>query len=160
MWSPCANDLVAHLTQHEGVLRPIFDDWYDSADCRKVIHYARQYKTRAAQFLYARPRRYTERSHLRLTEQYRLHASLLERQLRCLLALDFSASEDERRHSDIQEKNFASLPGRAKVHPALRDLAGPLDRRIRNALAHGVPEINWDHRTCMFHDSDHEVSTV
>jgi hypothetical protein len=153
------NDLIGHLTTapHQNVLQEVLDQWYDSSECRKVIHYAQQYGTRAAHFVHARPTRYTQRSLLRLVEQYRVHAILLGHQLQLLLALELSASGERHCHSDIQEKNFASLLGSAKVHQALQGLAGALDRHVRNALAHGVPEINWDRRTCMFRDRDQQV---
>lgn len=153
------NDLIVHIAapEHELALQPVLDHWYESAECKKVIHYAQQYRTRASNFLSTRPVRYTDRSLSRLAEQYSYHAGLLEQQLRLLLALDFSAGGDQRRHSDIQEKNFASLLGSAKVHKALQALAQALDRRIRNALAHGVPEINWDRRICVFRDRDEQV---
>jgi len=52
----------AHLAQpeHEAPLMPVLDHWYTSDDCRTIMRYAAQYKSRAIRFLFKRPLRYTQ----------------------------------------------------------------------------------------------------
>ncbi len=151
--------LVAHLAQpeNEASLKPVLDHWYESEDCRAIMRYAAQYKERAARFLSKRPARYTQASVLRLCDQYGHHAGLVQQQLRLLLALDHSTHDEPLLHSDVQEKNLDSLVGSGKTSEILRDVSQALDRRIRNALAHGVPAIDLDQRRCTFRDRDKPV---
>lgn len=151
--------IVAHLAQSENEvpLMPVLDHWHASDDCRTIMRYAAQYKSRAVRFLFKRPLRYTQASLLRLCEQYGHHAGLVRQQLRFLIALDHSTQGELLLHSAILEKNLDSLLGSAKTNQALRDLAQALDRHIRNALAHSVPAIDLDRRLCTFKDADRTV---
>jgi hypothetical protein len=153
------DQLIAYLAQpqHEGTLMPVLDHWHRSEECKTNIRYATQYEARAVRFLFERPRRYTQRIVIRLCEQYAHHAGLLQQQLRLLLALDHSATGEQRLHSTIAEKNLDSLLGSPKTSQAAKDLAQSLNRHIRNALAHGVPAIDPDRRRCVFKDKDDEV---
>ena len=153
------DQLVTHLGQpeHEALLMPVLNHWYGSDDCKIIIRYGMQYKSRAARFLSKRPSRYTQSSLVRLCDQYAHHAGLLNHQLRLLIALDHSAQGERLLHYDVLEKNLDSLLGSAKTSQAVRYLAQALDRRIRNALAHGVPAIDLDRGRCIFKDRNKPV---
>lgn len=153
--SAVRDQLIAYLAQpeHEAALLPVLDHWYASEECKTLIRYAAQYEVRAARFLFERPTRFTQRLVVRLCDQYAHHAALLQHQLRFLLALDHSTQREQRRHSEIADKNLDSLVGSEKTNQAVKALAQALDRTMRNALAHGVPAIDLDRRHCGFRDT-------
>ena len=141
-------------------IQEVLSYWFESPEGKNLIHHSQQYPARAANFLLKPPKRFTTKGIISLTEQYRLHAILLTQELRLLIALNYTAAGKRRNHDQIQEQNFESLLNSDIIRPELKSLAAALDRRIRNAIAHGAPEINWAQRVLTFRDRQqaHELS--
>lgn len=82
----------------------------------------------------------------------------MEDRLRLLLWLDEIAKGSDRAWSEQERRNLFQLLEAATISSKLAWVAPLIDRHVRNALAHGQPEVNLNTNECRFHDRTDTVT--
>jgi hypothetical protein len=132
--------------------------WARSKDARKLIQFGVQWGTVTRQFRFASPKRLTIRLANQLAEEYRTSSSFLEQRLRLFVFLDHIACGGKKSWTDWEKTSLFKLLKEAEASPRLNWIPPLLERHVRNALAHGQPEINLDAQECRFHDREVTVA--
>jgi hypothetical protein len=153
-------DLLIHYfinSAHGAALHNVQKEWFASDDVRELLQFGGQYSFHARRFRYSRPLRFTTRAIIQLADEYRLHASFLDQRLRLLIALNLAAEGRPESIANIRTKNLTSRLEARGIRDEVRLLAAALDRRVRNGLAHRIPDVDWNKKTCLFRDQDRVV---
>jgi len=136
----------------------IMGDWARSKDARKFAQSLVHWPALIRQFRLIPPKRLTVRLAHQLASEYRACSSLLEQRLRLLVSLDQAAAGGTKKWTDWERTTLFELLKEAEASPRLNWIPSLIDRHVRNALAHGEPEINLDHQECRFHDRNVTVA--
>jgi hypothetical protein len=136
----------------------ILNDWASSNDARKLLQTTIHWPQLTRQFRLNRPKRLTVKAAHQLATEYRTCSSLLEQRLRLLVSLDHAAAGTAKKWAEWQKATLFELLAQAEASPRLNWIPTYIDRHVRNALAHGEPEINLDRQECSFHDRNATVA--
>jgi hypothetical protein len=139
-------------------LEEILSDWARSNDARKFLQTTVHWPHLTKQFRLNRPKRLTVKTAHQLASEYRTSSSLLEQRLRLLVSLDHATAATTKKWADWQKTTLFELLGQAEASPRLNWIPPYVERHVRNALAHGEPEINLDRQECRFHDRNVSVA--
>jgi len=136
----------------------ILNDWAMSNDARKFLQTTIHWPHLARQFRLKRPKRLTVKTVHQLATEYRTCSSLLEQRLRLLVSLDHAAAGTTKKWAEWQKAMLFELLAQAEASPRLNWIPPYVERHVRNALAHGEPELNLDRQECRFHDRNVTVA--
>lgn len=134
------------------------EEWYASESCKKYLHFCLIWPTLIRKSRQSKPMRLTLRLADQLSEEYRVGCSLMEDRLRLLVWLDEIAKGSGRPWNEQERRNLFQLLEAATISNKLAWVAPLIDRHVRNALAHGQPEVNLNTREVCFHDRTHTVT--
>jgi hypothetical protein len=153
-------ELVVSLHQRANplVIDELVSDWARSKDARKFVQSVVHWPILVRQFRVTRPKRLTARLAHQLASEYRVCSSLLEQRIRFLVSLDQGVSNSAKKWIDWEKVSLFDLLKQAETSPQLNWIPPLIERRVRNALAHGEPEVNQDHLECRFHDRNVTVA--
>ena len=136
----------------------ILNDWARSNDARKFLQTTIHWPHLTRQFRLNRPKRLTIKAVHQLASEYRTCSSLLEQRLRLFVSLDHATAGSTRKWAEWQKTTLFELLAQAEASPRLNWIPPYLERHVRNAVAHGEPEINLDRQECRFHDQNVTVA--
>ena len=139
-------------SKHQAALGTTLAEWQQSKNARQCLQLYSQWPVLARQFRDVRPKRFTTKAILQLAHEYKEFCALFEQRLRLLVALASTADGKAKPWAEYERESFNNLLQAAAVRPELEPLARLADRRVRNALAHGRPLIDWKSLECTFHD--------
>jgi hypothetical protein len=145
--------IYLHQRLNPRMIEEIMEEWYRSNDARKLIQFGIQWPSVVRQFCVASPKRLTIKLANQLASEYRTSSSFLEQRLRLLVFLDSKANGETKKWVDWQKCSLFELLKYAESNLKLGWIPPLIERHVRNALAHGQPEINVDSQQCKFHDS-------
>jgi hypothetical protein len=128
------------------------EEWYASKSCKKYLHSCLIWPTLIRKSRQSKPARLTLRLANQLSEEYRMGCSFMEDRLRLLVWLDEIAQGSGRPWIEQESRKLFQLLEAATISGKLTWVPPLLDRHVRNALAHGQPELNLDAAECLFHD--------
>lgn len=148
---------VAAASGQEDVRR-LRSEWWGSTDARAFVRFTRPWIQLAEKLPESEPKRLTEPFVERLARSYSECAAGTERCLRVMVALDPASGGHARSWSDWRKTGFAQLQQMVKAERELACVAGLVDRHVRNALAHGLPEFDAARGMCKFYDREHETT--
>lgn len=130
----------------------LLENWARSKDARKAVQFAIAWQTLIRQFRLVSPKRLTMKLATQLSNEYRTSASFVEQRIRLLVFLDQTAKGNMKQWEDWEKTTLFQLVESAAASLTLNWIPPFIDRHVRNALAHGQPEINLDLDECRFHD--------
>ena len=136
----------------------ILNDWAKSNDARKFLQTTIHWPHLTRQFRLNRPKRLTVKAAHQLATEYRTCSSLLEQRLRLLVSLDHATAGTTKKWSEWEKATLFELLAQAEASPRLNWIPPHVERHVRNALAHGEPELNLDRQECGFHDRNVTVA--
>lgn len=111
--------------------------WMESGEADKCLHYLSQLQPFLVMLRPRCPRRPTRKAGVQLANEYRESSAFLEHRLKLLVALDAVRNGESVNWKDWQRKPLGEIQTLAAKHSELQQLAKLVDRRMRNALAHG-----------------------
>lgn len=140
------------------VIEHFLEDWGHSRDVRKAVQFGISWPTLIRQFRLLPPRRLTMKLAAQLSNECRTCSSFVEQRLRLLVSLEETAKGNIKKWQDWENMNLFQLLEAATASLTLNWIPPFIDRHVRNALAHGQPEINLDRGECRFHDKKTTVT--
>jgi hypothetical protein len=93
-----------------------------------------------------------------LSEDYRICSAFFEQRLRLFLWWDASSSGAAKPWPHWKKQSLKSLLEIGAKHPTLNSVVPAINRSVRNALAHGGPEVDVNTGKCEFSDRDVAVT--
>jgi hypothetical protein len=135
----------------------LFDHWVETDDAKRHVHVSRQLLTVLRRFRPTLPLRLTDRLITDLSENYRICSAFFEQRLRLFLWCGASCSGATEPWSHWKGQSLKSLLETGAKHPTLNTLVLAINRNVRNALAHGGPEVDVNTGKCKFSDQHTEV---
>lgn len=141
-----------HQRMNPPAIDELISDWARSKDARKFVQSAVHWPVLVRQFRMTRPQRLTIRLAHQLASEYRVCSSLLEQRIRFLVSLDQGAAGSAKKWTDWEKVTLFDSLKQAEASSQLNWIPPLIERHVRNALAHGEPEVNLDHQECRFHD--------
>jgi len=145
-----ATRLVNHVAWPE--LEQYLTVWSGSSDGAKYAQFIGHWKTLSRQFQKDCPRRITTKQILSLTKEYAASASFFEQRMRLLIYLARCAKGNPLSWPEMEKQTLKALLDYMEVHSDFRAIAGIVNRNVRNALAHGLPEIVPNKSQVRFYD--------
>lgn len=142
----------------QDAVRQLRSEWSGSTDARAFVRLTRRWIQLAEKLPERTPKRVTEVFVERLAKFYFDGAAGMERCLRLMVALVAAANGQGRSWPEWRKVRLAQLPETVKTAPELARIARLVDRHVRNALAHGLPEFDAAQGRCRFYDGEHEVA--
>lgn len=139
-------------SKYPAALGTTLAEWQQSKNARQCLQLYSQWPVLARQFRHARPKRFTTKAILQLAHEYKESCALFEQRLRLLVALASTSDGKAKSWDEWERESFNNLLQAAGARSELEPLARLADRRVRNALAHGRPLIDWQSLECTFHD--------
>lgn len=136
----------------------LFARWVESDDAKRHVHVSRQLFTVLRRFRATPPLRVTDRLITDLSEGYRICSAFFEQRLRLFLWWGASSSGATEPWSNWKKQSLKSLLEIGAKHPTLNSLVPAVNRSVRNALAHGGPEVDVNTGKCVFSDGDVAVT--
>jgi hypothetical protein len=133
-------------------IQDLLEEWGKSASFKRYVHCCNIWPTLMRRSRQTRPERLTFKLALQLSEEYKAAASLLEERLRLVAWLDDAAQGKNGAWADQEKRNLSELLEAAALIPSVASITTFIDRHVRNALAHGQPELILDLSECNFHD--------
>jgi hypothetical protein len=133
------------------------DEWYASKSCKKYLHFCLIWPTLIRKSRQSKPARLTLKLADQLSDEYRTGYSLMEERLKLLTWFDEIAQGTARPWIEQENRNLFQLLEAATISNRLSWVPPLIERHVRNALAHGQPELNFDSAECTFRD---RISTV
>lgn len=133
-------------------LQQLFERWAESDDAKRHIHAIRQLMTAMRRFRANPPQKLTDRLIAELTEEYRTSSALFEQRLRMLVSWAAASTGNLQSWSHWKKQSLKNLLELASTHPELAPLQAAIDRNVRNALAHGGPEVDVNTGEVRFSD--------
>lgn len=115
--------------------------WSTSSDGVKFAQFIGHWKTLHQQFVKNRPERITTKQVLALAREYSASASFFEQRTRFLVHLSRCLENKPLPWPDMEKQTLKSLLEYMEAHSEFRATARIINRHVRNALAHGLPEI-------------------
>lgn len=152
--SLCAFTIFLQQQASQGLIEQVRDEWARSSDARKFFQTIMHWPTLTRQFRVNPPKRLTPKTSHQLATEYRTSSALFEQRVRLLVALDHAASGFAKDWTAWQKTTLFDLLSKADASPHLNWIPSAINRHVRNALAHGEPELNPDTQECRFHDRD------
>lgn len=139
-------------------LEEALTEWSKSADARKCAQLVAHWPSLARQFRIESPRRLTAKIAFELGNEYKLCSAFFEQRLRLIIYLAYIAGNRPLSWAEVQRMSLKDLLDSAAARAELMPIVAKIDRRVRNALAHGAPELRPDSRELLFHDRDKVVT--
>ena len=115
--------------------------WSKSSDGLKFAQFIGHWKTLHRQFVKQHPERITTKQVLALAREYSASASFFEQRARLLVYLSRYLENKPMQWPDLEKQTLKSLLDYMEAHSELRSTGRIVNRHVRNALAHGLPEI-------------------
>lgn len=140
------------------LLEGALTEWGRSADLKKYGQFVAQWATLVRQFRIDAPRRITSKIVLELGNEYRVCSGFFEQRLRLLDYLRRIADKKSVTWAEMQKVPLGNLLELAAQRAELAVVAAKMDRNLRNALAHGTPQLLPDSQNLVFHDRDKAVT--
>jgi hypothetical protein len=134
------------------------EEWYASKSCKKYIHSCVIWPTLIGKSRQLSPVRLTLKLADQLSEEYRMGCSLMEERLTLLIWLDEIAQGSAKPWIKQEVRSLFDLLQAAAASSKLSWVNALINRSVRNALAHGQPELNFDTTECTFHDRSSTVT--
>jgi hypothetical protein len=115
--------------------------WSKSPDGLKFAQFIGHWKTLHRQFVKQHPERITTKQVLALAREYSASASFFEQRVRFLVHLSRCLESKPLPWPDMEKQTLKTLLDYMEAHSEFRAIRGIVNRNVRNALAHGLPEI-------------------
>jgi hypothetical protein len=162
-YAPIREALVAFAAQLVNHVRwPELDNhltaWTRSSDGAKYAQFIGHWKTLSTQFQRDCPKRITTRQVMSLAREYAASASFFEQRMRLLIYLSRCVEGRPLSWPDMEKQTLKALLDYMESHSTLRVIGGIVDRHVRNALAHGLPEIVPNKSQVRFYDREVTVT--
>ncbi len=132
--------------------------WSQSSDGAKYAQFIGHWKTLSRQFQRDCPKRITTRQVMTLAREYAASASFFEQRMRLLIYLSRCVEGRPLPWPNMEKQVLATLLDYMESHSEFRVIAGIVDRHVRNALAHGLPEIVPNKSQVRFYDREVTVT--
>jgi len=84
--------------------------------------------------------------------------SFIEQRLKLFVAFTWASEGKPKPWAECKKEKLNNLIQAAEARPDLQPFATIINRNVRNALAHGTPEIDVNAEECRFHDHDQTVT--
>jgi hypothetical protein len=104
------------------------------------------------------PKRLTQKLATQLAQEYRECGAFVEQRLRLLAALSAVSDGNPKPWSKWEKQDLHALLAVARLSKHLNPVGSLVDRAVRNALAHGSPEVDVNSGECRFHDRQETIS--
>lgn len=145
-----AGRLVNHLAWPD--LEHHLTHWSRSSDGAKYAQFIGHWKTLSRQFQKDCPKRITTKQVLSLAKEYAASASFFEQRMRLLIYLSRCAEGKPLPWPEMEKQTLKALLDYMEAHSEFRVITGVMNRNVRNALAHGLPEIVPNKSQVRFYD--------
>lgn len=139
-------------------LDQILKEWSVSTDARKYAQFIGHWRTVSRQFMREPPRRPTPRQAIELAREYGVCAAFFEQRLRMLVCLAQCVANQPTTWPRVQKMSLKDLLELAAGHSELNAIVALVDRNVRNALAHGLPEAVPNSQQVRFYDKNATVT--
>lgn len=139
-------------------IQGLFDRWVETNDAKRHVHVTRQLLTVLRRFRPEPPLKLTDRLITDLSEGYRICSAVFEQRLRLFLWWGTAGMGATQPWSHWKKQDLKGLLEIGAKDPMLNSLVFAINRNVRNALAHGGPEVDVNTGNCEFPDRDKVVT--
>ncbi|HUY13498.1 MAG TPA: hypothetical protein VMX16_07705 [Terriglobia bacterium] len=133
-------------------LEQALNEWHRSAGAKRFVHFIGQWPTLSRKFLGRPPNRLTTKAASELANEYKVSGAFFEQCLRLLAYLASVTPSEPSSWPAFEKKNLSELMELAKLNDQINFVGRLIDRHVRNALAHGVPQLVPDSQQALFDD--------
>ncbi len=147
-----------HRRTNPLMVQQIIGEWGRSKDARKYMQFVRQWPTLVRQYRHVLPKRWTMKSVMQLAAEYKECGSFVEQRLRLLVALGHASEGNPKSWSEWEKEGLNNLLQAVAARPYLNQISALIDRNVRNALAHGWPEVDVNSGECRFYGRETTVT--
>jgi hypothetical protein len=133
-------------------LEEALTEWSRSGDAKRSAQFVVQLPTLVRQFRTDPPRRLTSATVFDLGNEYKLSSGFFEQRVRLIVYLARIAERKPLSWATMQKWPLKDLLDAAAARPELVPIVAKINRHVRNALAHGTPEVRPDSLEVVFDD--------